>query len=32
METPKLKVRSVGMTDLLVQLGLPDFFEHLENK
>ena len=25
MAAPKLKMRSVGMTDLLVQLGLPDF-------
>jgi hypothetical protein len=32
MAAPKLKMRSIGMTDLLVQLGLPDFYEHLENK
>ncbi len=32
MTAPKLKVRSVETTDLLVQLGLPDFYEHLENK
>jgi hypothetical protein len=25
MAAPKLKMRTVGKTDLLVQLGLPDF-------
>lgn len=32
MAAPKLKMRLIGMTDLLVQLGLPDFCEYLENK
>ncbi len=32
MAAPKLKMRLVKMTDLLVQLGLPDFYQHLENK
>ncbi len=31
MAAPKFKVRSIGMIDLLVQLGLPDFDELLEN-
>jgi len=31
MAAPKLGMRSVGMTDLLVQVGLPDFYELLEN-
>ena len=26
MAAPKLKMRSVGMTDLYVELGLPDIF------